>query len=74
MLRYGGDQTAFHLHVRLPLEESRKRLIQQTLQGGYLLFHRTQAIVEITLNLPPQTIFQVSVGHSALLRVVGVLF
>jgi hypothetical protein len=37
----GGDQTGVHLHVRLPLEKGRKRLVEQTLQSVYLLFHRT---------------------------------
>jgi hypothetical protein len=69
----GGNHAALHLHVRLALDKSRKRLVEQALQGAYLLPYRTKATFEITLDLAPQTIFQLSVGHSSLLRVV-VLF
>jgi len=40
------------------------------LQSGYLLPYRIEAILEITLNFTPQTIFKMSVDHSSLLRVV----
>jgi hypothetical protein len=40
------------------------------LQRRYLLSNRAQATVEIALDLTPQTIFQLFIDHSSLLRVV----
>jgi hypothetical protein len=66
----GSNQAAFNFKIFLPLNKSRKRLVEQTLQCGDLLLDRTHATFEITLNLASQTIFKMSVDHSSLLRVV----
>ncbi len=70
VLGYRSDQTAIQLHVGLAIEKSREGFIDKALQRGYLLFDGAQPAFQITLNFTPQTVFQMSVDHSRVLRVV----